>query len=328
MNPSGVLGLFVSEYDKQQQMQYNNAQRAEQNRLNLQQWARENSYNSPSAQMARYADAGLNPNLIYGQSNTAAQSPTLVGGASMDFAPYGQMAQQSLLLGAQIDNIKADTENKRADAANKEENKNLLSEQCKLVAQEVRKLTEENNFYFNPIVRERIVSAGSDFDGSKEQDQNDLVQKYVTNHFAEKFQKEFDFLHRQNLEKQEQVLILQVESYIKEQMYKYLSDEKNAQTLPQYFEALFNSPALQNDDTRAGQLMKLAAAALSGNESLLVQAQTELTKVNTDLQKLTKETLEVLPPDVRGALLIAQSVLSSLTDLANGASKFITKGKK
>lgn len=327
MNPSGVLGLFVSEYDKQQQMQYNNAQRAEQNRLNLQQWARENSYNSPSAQMARYADAGLNPNLIYGQSNTAAQSPTLVGGASMDFAPYGQMAQQSLLLGAQIDNIKADTENKRADAANKEENKNLLNEQCKLVAQEVRKLTEENNFYFNPIVREKIVSASSDINGSPDQ-VGDSVQKYVTNHFAEKFHKEFDFLHRQNLEKEEQVLILQVESYIKEQMLKYLEDEKNAQTLPQYFEALFNSPALQNDDTRAGQLMKLAAAALSGEESLLVQAQKELTKVNTDLQKLTKETLEVLPPDVRGALLIAQSVLSSLTDLANGASKFITKGKK
>lgn len=325
MNPSGVLGLFVSEYDKQQQMQYNNAQRAEQNRLNLQQWARENSYNSPSAQMARYADAGLNPNLIYGQSNTAAQSPTLVGGASMDFAPYGQMSQQSLLLGAQIDNIKADTENKRADAANKEENKNLLSEQCKLVAQEVRKLTEENNFYFNPIIRERIISTSSDFDGS--QGENESVQKYVTNHFAEKFQQEFDFLHRQDLEKREQVLILQVESYIKEQMYKYLSDEKNAQTLPQYFEALFNSPALQNDETRAGKLMKLAAAALSGEESLLVQAQKELTKVNTDIQTLTKETLEVLPPDVRGALLIAQSVLSSLTDLANSASKFVTKGK-
>lgn len=29
------------------------------------------SYNSPAAQMARYKEAGLNPNLIYGQSNTA-----------------------------------------------------------------------------------------------------------------------------------------------------------------------------------------------------------------------------------------------------------------
>ncbi|QCQ85133.1 DNA pilot protein [Blackfly microvirus SF02] len=35
-------------------------------------WNRQNAYNNPSAQMERYKAAGLNPNLIYGQSNTAA----------------------------------------------------------------------------------------------------------------------------------------------------------------------------------------------------------------------------------------------------------------
>lgn len=34
-------------------------------------WNRVNEYNSPQAQMKRFQDAGLNPNLIYGQSNTA-----------------------------------------------------------------------------------------------------------------------------------------------------------------------------------------------------------------------------------------------------------------
>jgi len=34
-------------------------------------WDKQNAYNSPKAQMQRYKDAGLNPNLIYGQSNTA-----------------------------------------------------------------------------------------------------------------------------------------------------------------------------------------------------------------------------------------------------------------
>lgn len=37
----------------------------------LEAWNMENEYNSPKAQMQRYQDAGLNPNLIYGQSNTA-----------------------------------------------------------------------------------------------------------------------------------------------------------------------------------------------------------------------------------------------------------------
>ena len=42
---------------------------------NLEQWNRENEYNSPAAQMQRYMDAGLNPNLIYGQQNLSAGSP-------------------------------------------------------------------------------------------------------------------------------------------------------------------------------------------------------------------------------------------------------------
>lgn len=37
----------------------------------LSDWERQNEYNSPTAQMARFRDAGLNPALIYGQSNTA-----------------------------------------------------------------------------------------------------------------------------------------------------------------------------------------------------------------------------------------------------------------
>lgn len=34
-----------------------------------------NKYNTPSAQMARFSDAGLNPNLIYGQGNSGNASP-------------------------------------------------------------------------------------------------------------------------------------------------------------------------------------------------------------------------------------------------------------
>lgn len=47
---------------------------------NLEQWNLQNEYNSPSAQMQRYIDAGLNPNLIYGtgsaSAGNASASPT------------------------------------------------------------------------------------------------------------------------------------------------------------------------------------------------------------------------------------------------------------
>lgn len=41
------------------------------NQFNLDVWNMQNEYNSPAAQMLRYQDAGLNPNLIYSQSNMA-----------------------------------------------------------------------------------------------------------------------------------------------------------------------------------------------------------------------------------------------------------------
>lgn len=52
----------------------------QQNQWNIDQWNRENAYNSPAAQMARYKAAGLNSDLIYGQQNLAAASPEMTAG--------------------------------------------------------------------------------------------------------------------------------------------------------------------------------------------------------------------------------------------------------
>nr|CAI9749869.1 pilot protein for DNA ejection [Microvirus sp.] len=57
------------------QMQQNLNDRAFQQ--NLQMWNLKNAYDSPAAQMQRYKEAGLNPNLIYGQSNTSGSTPEL-----------------------------------------------------------------------------------------------------------------------------------------------------------------------------------------------------------------------------------------------------------
>lgn len=53
---------------------YNYLMKQQEQAYNLELWNLTNEYNSPAAQMKRYQDAGLNPNLIYGQSNTA-QAP-------------------------------------------------------------------------------------------------------------------------------------------------------------------------------------------------------------------------------------------------------------
>ncbi|AXH75117.1 MAG: DNA pilot protein [Microviridae sp.] len=53
---NGLVSLFTNKKNRQ------NA---------LDDWNRQNEYNSPAAQMQRYKEAGLSPNLIYGQTNTA-----------------------------------------------------------------------------------------------------------------------------------------------------------------------------------------------------------------------------------------------------------------
>lgn len=51
---------------------YNEMAWNKQNAYNESLWDRQNKYNSPMAQMERFKEAGLNPNLIYGQSNPGA----------------------------------------------------------------------------------------------------------------------------------------------------------------------------------------------------------------------------------------------------------------
>lgn len=86
----------------------------------LAQWNRQNEYNSPLAQMQRWKEAGLNPNLIYGGSNSggnAASSPSArvpqtvpVPGMLSNMPNMLQMYQDFQLRSAQIDNVKANTD--------------------------------------------------------------------------------------------------------------------------------------------------------------------------------------------------------------------------
>ncbi|WP_270568770.1 hypothetical protein [Coprobacter secundus] len=116
--------------ENQKNREYNLMLARQQNQWNIEQWQRENDYNSPSAQMARYRQAGLNPDLIYGQQNTSAASPVLTSGvpsspndmsAMLSQRNFGTAVQAAIndsldtkLKKEQIKNIQADTEGKKA----------------------------------------------------------------------------------------------------------------------------------------------------------------------------------------------------------------------
>ena len=58
-------------------------------------WNMENEYNSPAAQMQRYQEAGLNPNLIYGQSNESGNVNTPAAQAAQLSDTESQLAAHS-----------------------------------------------------------------------------------------------------------------------------------------------------------------------------------------------------------------------------------------
>lgn len=60
----------------------------QQNAFNVAMWNAENEYNTPANQMRRFQDAGLNPNLIYGQQNTSASAPSASGGVNFNVAGH------------------------------------------------------------------------------------------------------------------------------------------------------------------------------------------------------------------------------------------------
>lgn len=111
-----------------------------QNQLNVEQWHRENAYNTPLSQMNRLREAGLNPQLAAGGPNLAASSPTLTGGqmpdinipdlgkSVMDYIQAKQIDQEMKMRDGQIEGIGLDNQIKQITRDYKREEYESLSQ--------------------------------------------------------------------------------------------------------------------------------------------------------------------------------------------------------
>ena len=98
-----------------------------QNQWNIEQWERNNDYNSPENQVARLKAAGLNPDLLYGGGieNTSTSSPQMTSGAPRTPTDWSSLANinpvgsylDAQLKQAQIDNINAETKKTGAETS-------------------------------------------------------------------------------------------------------------------------------------------------------------------------------------------------------------------
>jgi hypothetical protein len=130
-NMAGMFGQGMANQQNQalasQQQAWSERMQNQQNRFNLDMFHLANQYNSPQAQMARFAEAGLNPHLIYGKGtpgNTQAIK-------SADVKPYTRAEAKNVMEGmsvfgdyqrfknlqAQTDNTNANTDVQRITAA-------------------------------------------------------------------------------------------------------------------------------------------------------------------------------------------------------------------
>lgn len=120
----------------------------EQNKWNLEQWNRNNAYNSPAAQMQRFKAAGLNPDLMYQQGTPGISSAPAQGSNPIPKQPFRvdldpTMFAQLGLIDSQKKNIDADTQVKLADAEGRQQNNfinQLNVEKTKVILDHFRSL--------------------------------------------------------------------------------------------------------------------------------------------------------------------------------------------
>lgn len=103
-------------------------------------WNMQNEYNSPAAQMERYKAAGLNPNLIYGQSNESGAIRSSDSGSWNPRAPEIDLSGigGNLKMVYDIVQTQAQTNKTLADAEVARQQQKLIEENVKSVSQSIK----------------------------------------------------------------------------------------------------------------------------------------------------------------------------------------------
>lgn len=167
----------------------------ENNNFNLEMWRRNNEYNSPSSQMQRYKDAGLNPALIYGSSGNAGNSSSPVTGtaARISALPPRDLTGVASYLIQGVDNL-VNLAGKIEDIKGKKLNNSLLSYKEKYSDQMLKAGLDQvllGNEYNRDTMESRKNSAywRSIFDTSlakeKENFVNDWQSRFLERQLAE-----------------------------------------------------------------------------------------------------------------------------------------------
>lgn len=132
-----ILGHVIGNYQQNKANNANMELAKYQFDRNLDMWNKQNEYNTPKNQMARYTEAGLNPNLIYSQGTpgVASNAPQYQAPEIRKYQNFGdfgvmaagQLAQQQRQVSSTIELQAAQAASEKARARNIEADTNVKS---------------------------------------------------------------------------------------------------------------------------------------------------------------------------------------------------------
>ena len=153
----GVVGNFIgnkqAEHNQHQQNEFNAAEAQKTRDWQEMMWNKNNEYNTPLAQVNRIQEAGLNPNLVYGNGTMQNVSPMASSGAQASSTPFNDSiaarhAQNfdAIMRGLQTAITMQELKNKKLEGNNIESNTNKNNAEAKESQQRTDNLATENKF--------------------------------------------------------------------------------------------------------------------------------------------------------------------------------------
>lgn len=153
----GVVGNFLgnkqAEKNQQKQNEFNAAEAQKTRDWQEMMWNKNNEYNTPLAQVNRLQEAGLNPNLVYGNGTMQNVSPMASSGAQASSTPFNDSiaarhAQNfdAIMRGLQTAITMQELKNKKAEGKNIESNTEKTNAETKESQQRTENLATENKF--------------------------------------------------------------------------------------------------------------------------------------------------------------------------------------
>lgn len=152
---SSVGNMIYDDYQQRQQRKWNEKMLDKQNAWSLEQWNRQNEFNTPSAQKQRLIDAGMNP-LYYGLDGNSAgglesaqalgyERSTAPSGLQNFLGDYVNTKMKKEMQTAQIDNLNADTAKKQNETITETERRqNLIKERDEMQARIDKYISDKN----------------------------------------------------------------------------------------------------------------------------------------------------------------------------------------